>query len=447
MRVLTTCFVSLLAAACGNVSGFPDAGPGIDSTASDSGSGIDANPRGLVKVTVLDPSGTGAPVTGVPVVFIEPDGKVAARIATDSNGKAEAMVLPGSNVTAVVLTSTNRHQMTTITEVQPGDDLVITRQLDQTAAGTFTVNFPAFPGATSYYIGSPCGGQYLGLPTGNPPFQAQLTFNAFCKPTGNMTVSAWAYDDAGGFGYLDKANVAVSAGATNLTGAYQIGQKYTANFTNIPTTVSQIYANRWSPDLAGFNAGTNGTIVGGASTITFNAPTGASAVAQTHLQNMSFDQQQDIYQTTAGNALSYNLDVGANALPWLGRPVLDTSTGVIAIPVDGTGTGDLFRVAVTYYRSNGTTNDYYDWEVYGPTAKDITLPQLPIEAGDVNPKATDMNQNYGMEATLGDSDAVTGYDAVRNHACQIYLNAMLPYGLHDLGASTKLRVSYFSAPG
>ncbi|MCE9571826.1 MAG: hypothetical protein K8W52_01590 [Deltaproteobacteria bacterium] len=439
MRVIATCLFTLLAAACGNVSSFTDAGS-TDSNSYDSAPTIDANPRGLVKVTVLDPTGTGAPVTGVPVVFVEPDGTVAARVATDGQGKAQAEVLPGSSVTAVYTVSTNEHAMHTITGAQIGDDIVITPQLNSSPAGTFTVNFPPLSGATYYYVSTPCGLSYAGLPANN---QYVVTFYQFCKPATTMTVSVVGFTASGFGGYLEKANVAVSAGATTLTGSWQTGVNYSANFTNIPTEAAYLSHNRATPDVAGYSFGNSAQVTGPMMNLQFTAATGASAVATTRLQNTQYAQQQTIYQTIAGSALSYNLDVGANLLPWIGQPTLDVTTGVIKVATSGAGTGDLFRVSAGYSRTTGNTTEYYRWVVYSATATDITLPKLPAEVGDVNPKTGDVVQDYNWEATLGDSDVITGYDQVREHACQIYAASLTPYGNINLGMSTLVRVSYF----
>ncbi len=81
--------------------------------------------------------------------------------------------------------------------------------------------------------------------------------------------------------------------------------------------------------------------------------------------------------------------------------------------------------------------------MYGATAGDVTLPRLPIEVGDVNPRAGDEVPGFNAEVTLGDAEAITGYDMVREHACQIYLTTLAPYASAQLGESTLLRVSYY----
>src|SRR4029077_8100117 len=106
---------------------------------------------GTVRVTVLDPSGTGAPAVGANVVFLDPDGMLVKRVATDTSGKANADVLPGASVTSIALINTTQYQLQTVLGVKPGDDLVLgSKTADSSTAGTFTVTYPALSGATSY---------------------------------------------------------------------------------------------------------------------------------------------------------------------------------------------------------------------------------------------------------------------------------------------------------
>src|SRR4051812_20585045 len=100
---------------CGSVKPgqLPDAPPSIDATT-----------RGTVHVTVLDPSGTGAAAVGANVVFLDPDGTLVKKASTDSAGKADADVLPGASVTAIIAVNT-AFALQTVLAVKPGDDLVI----------------------------------------------------------------------------------------------------------------------------------------------------------------------------------------------------------------------------------------------------------------------------------------------------------------------------------
>jgi len=240
--------------------------------------------------------------------------------------------------------------------------------------------------------------------------------------------------------------VAVSAGAVSLTGTWQTLQNYTANLTNIPAPASYVYHYRRVPDSAGFYSMSQGPISGATISLSSTVPVGSSAVAQTYLQRSTDSAQQTFSQVIAGNALAYNLDIGANLLPWFQQPTLDPATGIIKIVSDGTGTGDLFRVGVGYSRINTATNttDRYHWVVYGATAGDITLPQLPSELGDLNPTSTDAVENYQGEVEFVDADTITGYDVVRAHACEAYLG-WANYGAQ--GMVQLLRISNYLQPG
>src|SRR5262249_7713651 len=142
---------------------------------------IDATTRGTVHVTVLDPAGTGAAAVGATVVFVDPDGTQVKK-ATDSAGKADADVLPGASVTSIALVNTST-TLQTVLGVKPGDDLVIgIRSLDGSAAGDFSISYPAATGATSYDIVNPCGTVSFPAPAaGGPPPTSKITINNSCK--------------------------------------------------------------------------------------------------------------------------------------------------------------------------------------------------------------------------------------------------------------------------
>ena len=57
--------------------------------------------RGPVEVLVLEQDLSGDPAAGIPVVFADPDGTIAANLLTGVDGKASAEVLPGGSVTVI----------------------------------------------------------------------------------------------------------------------------------------------------------------------------------------------------------------------------------------------------------------------------------------------------------------------------------------------------------
>src|SRR5690606_23164934 len=101
---------------------------------SDGGSGgggdafdamIDADPtvRGPVTVRVLDKN--GAPIAGMPIVFIDTDA-TASELATDTSGTVTASVYPGASVAAVrERAGGGDYAITTVLQLVPNDMLTL----------------------------------------------------------------------------------------------------------------------------------------------------------------------------------------------------------------------------------------------------------------------------------------------------------------------------------
>ena len=401
---------SLFAAACGKVQALSDA-PGSGSDI-DAHVGPDANPRGTVKVTVFDPSGTGATPTGIPVVFIDPDGTLVANVPTDSNGKAQADVLPGASVTAVFAPAADTYQMDAVLGVKPGDDLVIADTAPTAATGVFNVSYPGLSGATQYYAYGPCGSSAQA--TGGP---AQLTFNAYCTVS-PMTVGVAAYDaNFNLLGYIEQAGVTFSdGGSTTITGNWGNQISMTASATNVPSDVTNVSFYRTIRYPSGL-----GLTMGGAAPsnqmvmVSAAVPSAAKAIMQTTLRNGA--TMQFFFQPITGNSTSFSVDAGANELPWVGRPTLDVTAGTITGSFTGpANTAAEYYVSNSYQRNAGGTTTNFRWTIVTGTTDTITLPKMPLAVGDVNPKPTDTVSIFNGFALLLDSDTFASWDDARNHA-------------------------------
>jgi hypothetical protein len=411
--------------ACGSVKDvghLPDAPPAPDA-------GIDAVTRGTVRVTALDPSGTGAPAVGANVVFLDPDGTLVKRVATDTSGKAQADVLPGGNVTSIVLVNT-QYVLMTVLGVKPGDDLVLgNKSTDSSVAGTFTVTYPAFNGATSYIVASPCNATSFPAPaTGGPPAPAQLTIFNSCK-LDKMEIVVVPQGGNGPLTSISKTAVPFApGGSTTITGNYQGLRNFTASYTNTNPIITGLDMTRAIPDAFGFEdfqsmASPKPTV---ALSVTGPQGSGGQILSQVATATGS---AQFVRQTIAGTAATYGLDVGATLLPWLASPTYDAASGTLRVPTDTTGTStakpDLFRLVASYRRTdanNVTTT--FSWVLFGPDATDIVLPTLPAELGSISPTATDTVTV--TSAMMFDADSVTSYDQIRsdvNQAFNLYTSA------------------------
>ena len=101
-----------------------DGGGGVDTSIGDATPSIDASPvaavAGTVTITVL---GDGNPVSGIDIVWFDPDGAVVDHEATNIAGQASEDLFAGSSVTIAVMAGPSRYMITYL-GVEPGDDLV-----------------------------------------------------------------------------------------------------------------------------------------------------------------------------------------------------------------------------------------------------------------------------------------------------------------------------------
>jgi hypothetical protein len=419
MRCTVRLLLGLAVCACGSVKGqTPDAPePGSDAA-------IDAAPvRGTVRVTVFDPSGTGAPAVGANVVFLDPDGTLVERAQTDTAGRAEADVLPGASVTSVVLNNMS-YQLQTVLAARPGDDIVLgVKNGDTGTAGSFTVSFPAHAGATSYAVADPCSIRAFPAPTTGAPPPVTLTISNHCR-LNTMELVVIPQDASGPMASIAKNNVAfVNGGSTAITGSYQILRNLTSSYTNINPNVTMLTAARATPDDFGFAISETISTPGTTAVISLTGPQTTGGQLITTVGNATRALQL-VRQSISGMAATYGLDLGATLLPWIDTPTYDTSAGKVVIPVDATGTSsakpDLVRIAATYRRTdvnNVTTT--FNWTLHAPEAVDIVLPQLPVELGGLNPTASDSVRI--TSAFLIEADSLAGYDAARSDPNAVFL--------------------------
>ena len=375
-------------------------------------------------------------MTGVPVVFVDADGTEVGHPVTDQDGIASADVHAGASAT-VVITRETITQMTTLLGLKPGDDIILgPRRGMPTSAGNFTVSFATYSGATNYTVYGPCGA------TNSTTSPVGLTMQSDCKQD-TMDLLVVAYDPNGNpLASLTKTGVTFAAGgSTAVTGTYQVVSNFTASYTNVSATVTSIDFTRELPDNDGFTRGASGAPASGTYSASVPAPQGSTARVITNLET-STGAQQTIEQAIQGNALTYGMDVGATALPWLGEPALDLANHTITVTIDPTGTSgdtpDVFALEGSYSRTIDQMNHSYDWLVLGPTPGDLVLPIMPAEVGDVMPKADD--SSAFAAAFMVDSDAIAGYDAIRQDIYTTVQSVTVP--LHPTAVRTRQSTNF-----
>jgi hypothetical protein len=429
----------LLCVGCGSVNPtghLPDAPPGGGDA------GVDAVTRGTVRVTVLDPSSSGAPAVGANVVFLDPDGTLVKRVATDTAGKAEADVLPGASVTSIIFVNT-QYRLLTVLGAKPGDDLVLgTKNADSSTAGTFTVSYPVLAGATSYGISSPCGTAFFSPPaTGGPPAPAQLTLFNSCK-LDTMEIVVVPQGANGALNSIAKPGVAFMAGgSTTVTGNYQGLRTLTASYTNINPIITGLNMSRGIPDGFGFVDTQSMASPGATLALSSTGPQASTGQLLTVVGTATGSSQR-VRQSISGTAATYGLDLGATLLPWIGSPTYDAASGKLVVPTDTTGTSaakpDLFRIVASYVRTDGNMTTGFSWTLFGPDATDIVLPTLPAELGNLAPTAADTVTV--TSAQMFDADSVTSYDQIRSDVNNAFT-------LHTGSRSPASTVRFSAAPG
>ncbi len=380
--------------ACGGTHTSNPDGPGIDAPP-------DAAERGIVTIHVRDGTGT-LPLAPSPVVFVDTDGTMTT-VMTDAGGTVTGNVFAGANATAIYTESDTEFQLQTVFGIAPGDDITLgTSSLDQTPAGTFTINFTADTGATSYSVVYPCGS----ITTMSTAPVVNLS-NYCAHPAMDLVVVSLAANGQP-MHFVEQSGVAFSdGGATTMPATWQPLVAFSATYSDIGADVSDVRLNRSVPDKNGYFLSGTGPPSGSPRTLQLDGPTAVTSVLQTQLV-ASTGAYQVVTAGVDGTATTYALDVGASELGWLGTPTLDIATEKVTVPVTGSPAGDGFELILDYDNLAGTL---YSWNLYAPTAGDIQLPAIPLALGDYLPKT-----GYNVSALVGrllETTALDGNKAFR----------------------------------
>jgi hypothetical protein len=374
--------------------------------------------RGTVHVQVTNASSTAAAcMATLHVAFDDVDGTITDVVA-DGMGNAQADVFPGASVTAVCARTSGNYTMVTVQDVEPGDAIVLdaarfftgTQPADPTAAGTFKISYPADSGATNYTIYYPCG-NVVASQTNN----ISLAMKAGCLLS-TMDLVVVAGNNTGPIAYAEANNVAfTNNGSTTVTDTWHPLVQLAATDSNLPAFCSDssnpdypcnVGFQRYVPELHGFRA------MGATTT----GPGASTAKLQTQLTTNG-PEYQVFTDVVDGTATTYSIDFAAQSLPWMCQgaaqcPMFDGTNAKLTIPVNGTGSYDLFETDVTYSRGPQFTTIYV-WRIFGPTAGDVTFPQLPASVQAVRPINTD--RQSVTHARICESDALSGWRAARQN--------------------------------
>jgi hypothetical protein len=388
----------------------------------------DAAPgQGVVHVQVTNASSTAAScMSTLHVAFDDVDGTITDVVA-DGSGNAQASVFPGASVTAVCARTTGDYSMATVLDVAPGDAIVLdaarfftgTQPASTTAVGTFKISYPAATGATSYTVYHPCGSVV------STKTSATLSLTAGCVLS-TMDLVVVAANATGPTSYAEANKVTfTNGGSTTVTDTWHPLVTVAASYANLPAFCADttnpdypcdIQLSRYVPELHGFHAARTTSVASGTTVINTLAPGAATAVVQTRLENNG-PAYQVFTDAVNGTAATYSIDFSTATLPWMcqGLPQCPTFSGTdatLTIPVNGTGSYDLFETDVTYSRGPAFTTIYV-WRIFGPTAGNVTFPQLPASVATVRPINTD--RQSVTHSRICDSDTLAGWQAARQN--------------------------------
>jgi hypothetical protein len=406
-----TLLVFLTLAACGKTNSLSDA-PRGDGGGADA-STTDADLHGTITVIVNDTNAPKVPLAGVPVVFVNPDGKAAGEAITDASGIATGTILPGASVTVVYGGTTLTPLLETVRAVAPGDTIVVgpLNAAGGVATGTFTASLPDYPGSISYDVYGPCGptsGTAAGSGVLTP---ITLSMSSSCQEP-SMDLLAIAHNsDKIADAWLEQAAVPYTdGGSTTMPDAWQAFQAVTLTYSNVAASgVSVIYASDTVPDSQGYQVAGYASLGTEPSTESFNLPGTATALVVTDFTHATGGGQQQLYDVVDGTKAAYTVDLSTALLPFIAFPSLDSASG--AVNVTGATAGDVLDVSVQYSRVIGGNTMSFTWEVWTPPTESFTLPTLPTDLVANYPAAGDTTT--GQNATLYGADAITDWSQIR----------------------------------
>ena len=410
-------------AACGKVSTLSDAptgsGSGADSMTGgpDAPPGPDADLHGTITVIVNAPSSPATRLQGAPVVFVNPDGQIAAEATTDANGVATATILPGASVTVVYDDASLNVQLETVAAVAPGDTIVVgpLSGAGGNPSGTFTANVPDYPGSFTYNVYGPCGSSSGSAAGSGSLTPVTLSMQDNCQETAMDLLAIANNSDNNPDAWVEAKNVAYTDGGNATMGSgWQPFQTLSLSFSNVAASnTSSIYVMDMAPDANGYQVASYASLGTEPQTATLTVPGTATALIETDFTHNSGGGQQQMYDVVDGTKATYAVDLSTALLPYIDFPTLDSANGAVTVP-GATTAGDILDVSVHFSRLINDKTDSFTWEVWTPPPADgFTLPAMPTNLTKYYPAAGDaVPQGY---ASLYAADAITDWAQVRGH--------------------------------
>lgn len=369
----------LLLAACGGAHHTTDAGP-VDAATDSLPTSSDAGPSS-VRVHVTS---QGQPMPNVATVFLAPDGKQIAELATDASGTAAALVDAGGSVTVILHTAAGVDDLRTFTGVAPGDAL----ELDLSPPGpqtgqTITMSAPTDASAYDYSLFSSCGDR-TGSLDGSFGFVPKG-----CSSTADFVVSANDTLDQP-MAFIVARGVSL-AGSPAITGSYAPPRDPAFGYSGVPSVVTAIATHGV---LLGSGGGqmvavdNSAPTNGGSLTIHAAMPDttglGMSMLVASQLYPIAGELGQQGIADIVPADQPYNLDLSSGMVPrYVAAPAYDVTTRSIAWgEAPASGTADVVRARLHVYRDDIPFGRSWTWEIVAAkNGTNVTFPTLPAVDG------------------------------------------------------------------
>jgi hypothetical protein len=402
------CLVPLVA--CGDDGAIPIDAP-VDSSSIDAP--IDGPPTpGTVSLTIRD---GGAGVEGVDVYFQQPDGSLAAKVATDASGVATATVQTGGWVTVVDpfdgsapgVRGLAHAEIKTFAGVKPGDELLI--EEPAYAFISVDVTLPTITNGDAWEVWTTCG---------NDLFVSTASELAlFCTGATDFTVVA--LDDTGApIGFFYEPNVLLSDGATIdlSTETYAAVGDASFAYASVPTAFDrvEVFNGIASPRGVSYQLETGGDLTGGAATILQARPSPANTTAFVESTfgevEPTANEHIAISWGPSATTTATTFDGTNKFLPsFTGDPTFDPATRQLA----WTSTTTTAQPDFVKARFEGIRNEplaAWYWDIVAPyNGTSVTFPVLPTGIELFNALATDFTEVRELKT----AKLSGGYDAIR----------------------------------
>ena len=403
-----------------------------DAAVSQDGKTADAGPDaiGMGMVNVITQAyvpynglSTGSAVPNIVVVGTNVDESFGAMTTSDTNGSASLAVEDGGAVTAIYpgSASSNQVYIETYAGVKAGDTLTYGQYVypNENLLGTLTVNYPAFAGASSYDIFTPCGGYGVGNVLTYP-----TSVYGYCGVP-PLDVQVIAFNGSGSaIGYSNGSAASFTAPQTLTMPALTAIPTMTVTATDIPDIVTQASARvgsftGYQQEL--FSIESNGAPTGNAYSLTgkLPPPTGHQIGSLWLSRNNGNIGNTFIYDAVTSST-AWNIDTPV-LTPWVTATLAPAASNEMLWFAESTPNATRADVAVmelywshtdTTVTPNVTTN--YDWTIFlPPDVTTLQFPSFPAAAGMVLPGSTDYIYFNNGTMLIQVPSLTNGYDGIR----------------------------------